>query len=150
MLTNMLLGAILGAIVGAVAFSIAVFFRIKSALTEFITPPEPDKPSQLGLVTDAAASMLARAVVAQAKTTFMGVSSGAVRAEQAVKGDIALDLAGQNPLLGTILASFPHLGKTLKRNPQLIDIALNYLQSHANPGSNGQHQPVSSSPKFKL
>lgn len=147
---NIILTAIL--VVLLVSFGLTAFYirRAYRALLGFLTPQEDGKPSPVAVVADAFCSMLARAVVMQAKATFMGVQSGAARAEKAIQADIAEDMVNQsNPMLGAALASFPALRKTLRRNPGLVDIALQYLASRQGvPG--GNHSKETASPKFKL
>jgi len=128
--------------------------RIYQDIIGFITPADDKTPSPAAQVADQFSSMLARALVAQAKATFMGKQSGDARAQAAIDGDIALDMAGQaSPLIGGLLNSFPALKKSLKRNPALLDFALSKLAggqgsapaAPAIPGSNGHHQTT-----FKL
>ena len=129
-----------------------IFKKIKAVLTEFVVPAEENKPSPLALAGDAFAVMLGRAIVAQIKTVLMGLESGRVRGEKAVQGDLALDIAGQSPL-APLLGAMPNLGRTLKRNPGLLDLALPFLAKLAQPKGNGSGPAVagsSSQPKFKL
>lgn len=147
---NILLTAIL--VVLLVSFGFTAFYvrRAYLAVLGFLTPQDDGKPSPLATVTDVACSMLARAVVMQAKATFMGIQSGAARAEKAIQADITEDVITQtNPMLGAALESFPALRKTLRRNPGLVDVAMQYLASRQGvPG--GNHSKEISSPKFKL
>lgn len=121
--------------------------RVFSQIVAFITPEADGKPSSLALTVQAGGEMIARSIVAQAKSTFMGKQSGDVRGEQAVLADIATDKINMvNPALGAILNSFPSLGKTLRRNPALIDFALSKLTGSqgVSVGDNG------GKPKFKF
>jgi len=149
MLTNILLIAIILILGLALACSLAVFNRLKQIITDFITPVEPDKPSQLANVTEVVAGMFGRAITAQIKTTLMGMESGASRALKAVEGDIALDRTSQSPLAG-LLGSFPTLRKSIRRNPQLLDVALGVISDMASrkagSGSNGSGERT----KFQL
>jgi len=129
--------------------------RISQEVNQFILPVDEKTPSPAAQVADQISSMFARALVAQAKASFMGKQSGEARGQAAIEGDIALDMAGQaSPLIGGLLNSFPALKKTLRRNPQLLDFALSKLAGSgqgsapvtpAAPGSNGHHQTT-----FKL
>jgi len=95
---------------------------------EFVRPKGPEEASPLANCVDVGADMVARAVMARAKTTFMGQQSGQVRQEKAVDGAIAEDLArAAHPLAGTLLDAMPELRKTLRRNPGLLDFALSKL-----------------------
>lgn len=146
-LTNILLGLILAFNIGVVATLMSLFFKYRKLILDFILPPEEGKPSALSLAIDVACSFLARALIAQYKGFLMGLQSGQARAEKAVKGDMAEGLIEQNPL-GALLMSFPALKKTLRRNPALLDVALNSLGSRSGvsmPGNGGGE-----SPKFNL
>jgi len=58
----------------------------------------------------------------------MGQRSGEVRAERAVEGAIAEDVArNAHPMVGPILDHMPELKKTLRKNPGLLDFALSKL-----------------------
>jgi hypothetical protein len=109
--------------------------KLKATITNFVLPVSPGQPSPLANSVDAISVMIARAITAQVKTTLMGMQSGATRAETAIKGDMVQDLANASPL-GGLLGSFPALGKTLKRNPGLLDLALNFMMSRQ-PGKSG-------------
>lgn len=78
----------------------------------------------------------------------MASQSAAVRAEKAIEGDIAEGLAAQNPIVAMAMQAFPKLGKTLRRNPELVDVVLAKLASKVSvaPGNGA----TSASPKFKL
>jgi len=158
---NIILIAILTVNLALFVLFAVVFIKIARVYRElqgFIKPGKDnegkDTPSPLAMVVSTTADMIARSLVAQIKSTFMGKQSGEVRGEQAVVGDIAFDAIGQvNPVVGAVLNSFPSLKKTLKRNPALLDFALSKLA-----GSNQAKQAImpaldnnpSASVKFKL
>jgi hypothetical protein len=153
-MTNVLLliqvGILTVLLAGFVAVGV-VFYRFYRGLIAWVTPVAPGQPSELAKVWEAACAVGSRSVVAQAKTTLMGIQSGASRAEAAIAGDVAEDLAGATPI-GALLSSFPTLKRSIRRNPQLLDLALPFL---ARLGSSvGAGAPVSSGngiqPKFKL
>ena len=103
----------------------------------FLTPEGPDKPSPLATLSAQFADVLARAVVMQAKTYLMGKSSAVARAESAVEGDIAEDtLSMANPLMATLLKSFPKLSRTIRRNPGLAELAIEKLIPMLTKGGN--------------
>lgn len=107
---------------------------------DFISPGPADSegkpaPSPFAAVCLEISDMLARALVARVKTTFMGKASGEARAEASLDTDIALDLAAQqNPVAG-LIGQIPGVRKTLKRNPQLLDAAINMFMKRAGSGS---------------
>jgi len=110
--------------------------HLNGVIRDFITPIGSDQPSPLASTVDVGCDMVARAVMARAKTTFMGQMSGEVRQEQAINGAIAEDAARlAHPLAGTILDNFPTVRKALRKNPQLLDFALSKLM-------NGVQQPL--------
>lgn len=152
LLTNILLFIILGLFLGAGLFLYVLFRKIKANTLEFFIPPDDKTPSQFAKVTEAISFQFSRAIVAQAKTTFMGMESGQVRAEKALQGDLALDMAESNGLMKA-LSMFPNVRKTLRRNPALIDLALPMLAKLGNNGGNNTGSgpgPATNSPKFKL
>lgn len=151
---NILLAAILLANVALLAIILVAFVKIRRESTRvyqniigFITPVDDKTPSPAAQVADQISSMFARALVAQAKASFMGKQSGEARAQAAIDGDIALDLAVQaSPLIGALANSFPALKKTLRRNPQLLDLVLSKLGGGGSAGApapsngnNGHH-----------
>ena len=93
----------------------------------FVSPVAEGQPSPLAATAEVGAEMIARAVMARAKMTFAGLSSGVVRQEKAVEGDIAEDMARMSPIVDGLLDSFPALKKTLRKNPALLDMALSKL-----------------------
>lgn len=105
-------------------------------------------------VVEAAGLIVARSIVAQAKASFMGMESGAKRQEAAIAGDIAEGVLNtQLPLAGALLQSFPSLRKTLRRNPQLLDLALSKLGGLGAGAGGGQSPPSGNgtgTPRFHL
>lgn len=128
---------------------IAIIYSVIQRILVFIKSPEEGKPSPLSISLQILSDMVGRSIVATLKATFMGKQSGAVRGEQAVAGDIAVDTVANSPV-GAILQAFPTLGKSLKRNPALLDVALGFLSkrmSNSTPvgvAGNGEK------PKFHL
>lgn len=150
---NILLAAILACnllfLVGFGLFALKLR-KVYRDVKAFITPIDEKTPSELAQTADALSSILARSLVAQIKATFLGKQSGAVRAENAVAGDIAMDsLSSANPLIGGLLKSFPSLAKTLKRNPELLDLAISKLFGNKAQPTNGNHE-IAEQVKFKL
>ena len=145
---NILLTAILCANVAILVIILLVCRKLLSIYSEFIgfvSPIDEKTPSPIAQLVSSMSDVLARSLIAQAKATFMGIQSGEVRADKAVSADIALEAASMaNPAIGAILGSFPALKKTLRRNPQLLDLAMSKLMPKQNttipvvpPGSNG-------------
>lgn len=138
---NILIGAILivnVALVGLVLFCMIRVRAVYRDMIGFVTSPGNNEPSPLARTVEAAGDMLARSLVAQAKGAFMGKQSGEARAETAIAGDIAEDLINaRSPMIGALLNSFPTLKKTIRRNPQLLDLALSKLAGAQGSGSQG-------------
>lgn len=115
-----------------------VFARKLSSVTAdiraFIHAPDEKTPSPLANTVQIVADMIGRSICNLLKTTFMGKQSGESKSTAMLAGDIALDTLGSSPL-GAILSSFPALGKTLRKHPELIDAAMGMLSKKA--GSNG-------------
>jgi len=104
-------------------------------VVSFVTPLAENQESPLGLVMDDMAQKMGHATAMEVKTTFMGKESGLKRGEQAVAGDMAVDLvADQYPLLAGVLDGFPTLKKRLLKNPGLIGAALSVLGGKNNGG----------------
>ncbi len=140
---NILLALILLCNLAVLAVFILFLVRVRGVyrdIVAYITPQGEGEPSPLARTVEAAGDMLARSLVAQAKGAFMGKQSAAVRGETAIAGDIAEDLLAQrSPVISAILQSFPTLKKTIRRNPQLLDIALSKLAGGL--GSGGSPAP---------
>jgi len=125
--------------------------QIVDFFSSWLTPAEEGKQSPAGELLTAVSENLARSIVLQAKTTFMGKQSGDVRGETAVMADIAEDaLAAKNPLLSGLLNSFPTLKKSLRRNPQLLNYALSKLTGSTGAPAGGNSQVHETQVKFKL
>jgi hypothetical protein len=141
-------GSIILVLLGIFALFKWEIFKFYRTIREFVTPPAKNQPSPLGGAVSAVSDQIARSIVSQAKATFMAGESAAVRADKAVQGDIAVDVASQNPLVSGLMAQFPTLKKSLRRNPQLLETALSYLASRQSGGVPGNGS--SSQAKFKL
>ena len=121
-----------------------IYRRIMNIITQFMTPEAENKPSPFAMLVDSVATMFGRSIVAQLKSTLMGVQSGAKRAETAIEGDIMEGVVqAQSPMLGGLLNSFSALKKTLRRNPQLADMAMQFMANKmATNGQSNQSQNV--------
>src|ERR1035437_6872878 len=107
---NILLALILTILVVWSVVAVVVYRKITRVITQFVTPTSEKQPSPFALLIDSVSSMFGRSIVAQAKSTLMGVQSGAKRAETAIAGDIAEGvIESQSPMLGGLLNSFPAL-----------------------------------------
>lgn len=146
MILIVLAGLILASILGGGIFLFVLVRRWKSIITSFVVPANVGEPSPLATIADTVAQMFGRSIAAQLKTTLMGVESGIVRAEKGLQADMAEDVLSQSPV-GALLNSFPSVRKSLRRNPQMLDLV---LQAASRLGT-GNHSPASAErPRFQL
>jgi hypothetical protein len=105
----------------------------------FVSPVDDKTPSPLAATVEAMSEVFSRTLIMQAKAVFMGKQSGEARASAAIEADIAESaLAEKSPMLSMALNAIPGLKKSLRKHPELIDMA---IQKFA---SNHTTQPVSS------
>lgn len=143
LLTNILF---LMVILAAFVWLRALYAHAEAVLRDFFVP-EPETLSKAGVLWQSLSTTLGQQVAMQIKTTIMGMSSGAARAEKAVNESIVEDAANQaNPLIGGLLSGFPSLKKKLAGNPSLAGFVLNQLanmkakapeDNHASQGTTG-------------
>lgn len=134
---NWLLVGILA--VNAITLMIVVAFFIKAArlyqdIQYLFTPKGDGLPSPAYEMVTALAEAGAQALFRQVKTSFGGLKSGEVRAGKAIDADMAeAVLEATNPALATMINAIPGLKKTLRRNPGLIDLAMEKLGGRFGP-----------------
>jgi len=129
---SLLLLAVLTSTIVLLALAVRKIWR---EIVSFITPRAENEESPLAVVLDAVSHRAGQAVAMEVKTTFMGKESGLKRGEQAVAGDLAMDLAAdQQPLIAGLLDGFPTLKKRLLKNPALISAALSLLGGNGKGG----------------
>lgn len=116
-----------GVIVGITVVFASKMAVFKEQMIGFVTPVSEGQPSPIAVVAEQASEMIARAVMARAKMTFAGLSSGVARQEKAVDADIVEDVARMHPMVDAVLDGFPLLRKTLRKNPALFDMAMSKL-----------------------
>lgn len=113
--------------------------KIENVLRQFTIPEKEGEPTPLYLFVDSISQAFARSVVAMAKSQLMANQSAVVRGEKAIEGDIAEDLANaSSPAMAAVLGAFPTLRKTLRRNPALLNFAVQKLMSMGGNKNNGQ------------
>lgn len=138
-MSNIVLWLILAWLVGITGLIGWLFFKFKATFISFISPIDEKTGSPLSQTASALSDMIARSIMAQAKGFLLGLQSGQNRAEKAIAADVATDNAGA--LLPNLLNSFPTLKRSLRRNPQLMDLAMQFLANKLGTTGNG-HQPV--------
>lgn len=141
---NILLGAILLVLLAVVSVSVLFLIRIRAeyiGLVEqfrtYVSPESDGQPSPLARTLELTADMMARSLVAQAKTFLMAQQSVGVRQANAT-ADAANPMSAMIP-------------RSLRRNP-LAALATQFLASKLGGLSTGNNglTTQSSSPKFKL
>lgn len=121
-----------------VAFVVGKVRVAGAQVAQFVSPVSVGQPSPIATATEAVSEMFARSIMASAKMTFAGLSSGHVRREAAVDGDIAEDSAKlAHPMVTVLLDQFPQLRKTLRKNPGMLDYALAKLAEKGSAGGLG-------------
>jgi hypothetical protein len=140
LLTNLLLLAGLG----------FAFLKIRGIFREFkafITPEGENKPSKLAMTCEALSEMIGRSLVASLKAFFMAGKSAEVRQGNAEVG-AGLDASPIGAIVGMLPKS---VRASLIKNPQLIDMALNFMQKRTGTSqSSNQNNHENSQVKFKL
>jgi len=135
---NVLLTAILLTnlvLIGIVLYAFLRISRVYKTFIDFITPAREGEPSALALTASNMADMLARSLIAQVKAYLMGLQSGTVRADNAEAFNTAVEVAGSaNPLIGAVV-NIPGVKKLLKKNPGLLDLAIQQFMKSRGPGS---------------
>jgi hypothetical protein len=135
-------------IVAAIGVAWAKINRVTRVFSDFISPPGENQPSPVAVVAESISEMFARSFTASLKAYFMGVQSGAARAENAAIGQAI----SASPAGGIIDLLPKSIKKSLIKNPALLDYALAALNK--TPGAGGSltgsggdgHTPV----KFRL
>lgn len=147
-MTNILLtlnAILLVLIFSVLTYAVIKIWRVYQGFRSFITAPDDKTPSAFAQTVEASGEIIARALVAQAKATFMGKQSGQARGEQSLQGafiqDQASQLGGPAGLLAGVLTSFPAVRKVLIKNPGLIDLALGMINKKG--GAAAAAPPVS-------
>lgn len=162
-MTNILLGAILAVLGLSLWRSWAqsrryqkIYADLRDSFTAFLSPAEDGKASALATMTDAAAQMIARAMAMQIKAMLMGMQSGQVRGEKAEQGEMALEQLQGSPLAA--LGNYAGIRRSLRKNPGLMDLALQFLPGilagkggqGAGPGGSGDNGAGAGAVRFKL
>lgn len=106
---------------GAFIAGYLFFRRIENEIREFLSAPGNGQPSPLTQTFDSFATLLARSMAVEVKTTIGGIMSGKVRGEAATEGDIAMaDMAIDSPVLAGVIDMLPKsVRKAAKRNPEV-------------------------------
>ncbi len=128
MVTTLLLSGILAVLTAAGLFACVVLARLQRKLRSFedtvrvfFTAPNDKTPSPFALTVDEVSQLVSRALIAQAKATFMGEASAASRAASRAEGQAAMaEAAGKVPWLAAISALAPGFSKSLMKNPALL------------------------------
>ena len=152
---NLLLTSILLVNLSFIVAGILLFNKVRQLYADFrafVTPIDSKTASPLAQFLEASSAIFARSIIAQFKGSLMGSASAQSKSEKDEETSLAIDgLSNINPALGMLVNSTPFLRKTLKKNPALIDFALQQLLKTKNTqlplnSNNGNSEPV----KFNL
>lgn len=146
-MVNILLSLILTCFVVFLALTFYILLKIRRKYTDivdFITPTHDNEASALAKTFEAISEMVGRAIVASIKAWLIGQKSIEVRQGHAEAGE-ALSMS---PLGGLVNILPNSLKKSLIKNPQLIDMAMGYI--NRNNGGGGGGGSTASPAKFKL
>lgn len=131
-----------------------LYRRVKRMIESFLVSSDANTPSQFATLIDTIARSAGHAIALEVKTTLMGKASAESRQLAAMQADISGDAATSVPGLGALLAASPSLGKRLRRNPGLMDLAMQYLPHllgrSAGPGAGGSTNSNNHEVKFRL
>lgn len=100
---------------------------VYNQLLDFISPIDDKTPSPLGTLVANVAHHAGQGIAQEIKTTLMGKSSGESRLEKAAQGELALAVAEQNPKMAAIMQAMPAFGKSVRKNPGLLELAMQFL-----------------------
>ena len=119
-------------ILSLVAYTEYAIRREKRAVIEtlrlYFEAPDEQTPSEFARLIDTTADIYSKHMLDRFKTSFMGMQSVESRNEKALKGEIAQAvIAQENPLLSSLIASFPALRKRLAKSPELLPLAQSLL-----------------------
>lgn len=130
-----------------------LFFLRKKArqLERFISPKAEGETSPIADVFDICAKRLIKLAMVEFKTSAMGNASVTSRQEQALTRAVNEDaINASQPLLGGLLDLSPALKKAVLKNPNLIEMALNYLSSRGQSvAAGGNHKSEKTRFKFE-
>lgn len=148
--------AILGVLLCNLLLFAFALIRLKSSISTLkrtlvlYFQPQGENPSEFAAAVELISKILAKNIVDSAKAYLLSLNSAEVRAGKAALRD---SLSSQSPLLAGLLQAFPSLGKKIVKNPEMAQIAMNFLNRRSGeseePGSNG-HETVAISNPFKI
>jgi len=125
---NMILTAItvmfsvfFGVMLAAGVLYVIIKRQIERLIRDFVTSPGQNTPSPFASLVSQIAGVVGGSVAASLKAVFLGVQSVESKNARAMESEM---IAGQSPILGAIMTSFPAVAKRLAKNPQLAGLAL--------------------------
>ena len=114
--------------------------RFTQAVSDFLTAPDKETPSPLGMLLDQCALLLSARLVQQVKAMLAGVESGESKGEQLA---LMEEVKASSPWLSLIAGMLPkRLQRQLLSNPQMVG-ALSKL------GGGNNHQTTADSPPVR-
>ena len=109
--------------------------RITRAFRAFFESPDEETPSQFAELIDAIGATIARRMVAQIKTTVMGMNSVDSKnaSREAIEG-----IKGASPSLAGLASLLP---KKWVKSPEIMGVLAGFLGKIGKPG-NGNQEPI--------
>lgn len=104
-----------------------LMYSLIKSVRSFFEQPEPEKQSPFADTIDNITSRLAVALIASIKGWLMSQNSIAVRQDKAAARQEIQDNAP--PILGMLMKYQPGIGKILGKNPELAQLAMQYLSN---------------------
>ncbi len=110
---------------------------VEKVIRSFITAPDEKTPSQLAVMVDQICQLAARAVIMQAKATFMGEASAI---SKAANKEAQSALEARMPWLSMIAAIAPGFSKSLMKNPALLNLGAQVMQGAPRQPAESNHR----------
>ena len=139
-------GVFLAVFAAFLAAYLIVLHRIKSILHDITTPKTTGGASPFAEFVSVCSSVFASEIVANLKSTFMGVQSVESKNSRKIESEL---LIGSNPLLNVILQAFPAVARRIKNNPSLAGLAVDIASKVLSKGGtstgsvgNGGSNPI--------
>lgn len=122
-----LLAGIVLLLTGYVALFGILVLRVRSIFNNikaFIIPVDDKSESPASLLY----ALLIKRLAVELKVTIMGSMGGKAKGEAYAEQAIMTDMVeAENPAIAAIMTAFPSLGKSLKKNPALMQYALSKI-----------------------
>lgn len=143
---SILLTLILIAQLAAIAAGIYAWRKTRQRLSEFVTSPGKDQPSELAQYIDLAGQVLIARALTQLTSRENNARSIEVRQAAAMDKAIVKDsLSNINPLFAILASRYPSVVKQLAKNQELLPYIME-LAGKMQGGGNGHNHNVDNPP----